>query len=908
MSADAYEFFATCAYGFESLLSQELRRLKVWRVRPLQGGVSFYATNESAYRVCLWSRLASRVLRVVGRVEAPDAETLYSKVNALPWETLIPAEATIAIAARGTNAQLRKTTFTALKVKDAVCDRLRAKRDKRPNVAPHRPDVPLRVVLRGNKATIYIDYAGEPLHKRGYRIDGQQVEAPLKETLAAAMLDWGGWREQCLKCLGSHEGGWETRQLLPTQLSQYQGNLEQGEQRDTSSLEQQACQWHGSIFYDPTCGSGTLVLEAAMMAADMAPGLLRDYWGFEGLVGYNPDSFDELINEAEDRLEQGLANMPVLVGSDIDPYAIELAQASAKRLGLGPYIKFVQANCADSVQTLEHVCAQTHTQTGVSPLASASSQCRKGTNTDEFRVTGGFIVCNPPYGKRLLHDDLSPFYADLSYGLRNLVSSSFASHSVAQGIVQGTATNDRKEAEKTHVGGWRMITITPDDLFDTALGFDAAKVMPCFNGALEVTLRAYDLQKSFVNQLPVVSLEGRECMVAVTSAHANQFAARLRKVAKARRKWARKNNIHAYRVYDADLPDYAVAVDVYEGCALNANGEEEAPVLNVVVTEYKAPREIDVQKAARRFNDACAIAQAVYDVSDEHLFTRIRKRDKGGSQYSKKQDYRGRHFQEEQVSRCLMLVEEGSYPFEVNLSSYLDTGLFLDHRVTRAMVGKAAEGKHFLNLFAYTGSASVYAAGAGALSTTTVDMSKTYLEWAKRNMNRAGFTGVQHHFVNADVLQWLTKQGKKSCGVESFNEQSGRQAVQKAKNLPQSETYRCISQESGECCSTIQGTQNTRTTYDVVFLDPPTFSNSKTMGNVTWDIQRDYLALLDALRGVLNDGAQVYFSGNLRSFKIDADALFRLGYAVSNITAQTIPEDFARNPKIHFCYLLEYCQ
>lgn len=751
---EQYEFFATCPKGFERLLADEIKRLKAHRVRPLKGGVAFFGGKAEGYRVCLWSRIASRVTRVLARVDAHDSDALYAGVKAIHWETYVAKGSTIAVSARGGNEALRNTQFVALKVKDAVCDRLRVMNGERPDVSPHRPSVPIWVSVHGERATIALDYAGESLHRRGYRVQGESVEAPLKEALAAGLLVWGGWDKAASPAL----------------------------RRAAQKRKGKSGMADAPVFIDPVCGSGTLVLEAAMMATDRAPGLSRDYWGFEGCADFEPEQFDDLLTDADERFEKGLENIPVMVGADIDGKAVELAQENAKRLGLANKLTFVLADCINLEETLAHV----------------------GIDTRQ----SGFVAMNPPYGIRLLSDELESFYKKLSTGLRCLSDA------------------------------WNMIVITPDSTFDSSIGYDAKETQGVYNGAIEATLRKYQMGDTFLVEAPLVTLEGKEQLVEVSSDHAMQFAGRLRKMAKARRKWARKNDIHAYRIYDADLPDYAVAVDVFE--------EDETEDIFLLVTEYQAPKEIDTQKAARRFNDACAVASALLEIPSDHLFTRVRRQDKGGSQYRRKEHHSHR-----------IVVREAGYPFELDLSGYLDTGLFLDHRITRALVGKLACDTSFLNLFAYTGTASVYAASGGARTTTTVDMSQTYLDWAKRNMERAGFTGSNHSFVRADVLSWV------------------EQAVTENK------------------------------TYDLVFLDPPTFSNSKTMGERTWDIQRDHASLIEKVARLLNPGATIIFSGNLRSFKLDNERIESLGLSIENITAQTIPEDFSRNPKIHFCYVLK---
>lgn len=758
----AFEFFATCAAGFEALLADELKTLSAKRVRPLKGGVAFYGDNACAYRVCLWTRLASRILRVVGRVDAKDADELYAGVASLPWQDFIGVDKTIAVYAHGTNKNLHNSVFSAVKTKDAICDTLRDARGSRPDVDPKHPDVAIRVTIHRDKATIYLDYAGESLHRRGYRVQNEQAEAPLKETLAAAMLMWAGWKRG-------------------------------------AAFPQVCC--------DPVCGSATLLLEAAMIACDMAPGLQRGRWGFEGLNDFNPDTLDALIEEAEDRLDAGLDSAPHFIGSDINKEVLEIGQACAKRLGLASLFTFEQASCMDADKVVSRAM-------GITPV--------------ELATASGWVVANPPYGHRLLSQGLDEFYEAFSQGLHALPPS------------------------------WTLVAITPDELFDTRIGFDAQEEIPLYNGALETLVRRYDLSQSFVEPLALTTLDGKDVTVEVRSGveQAQQFASRLRKMIKARRKWAKQQKVSAYRIYDADLPDYALAVDLYE------DAQSKQPYL--VLTEYKAPAYIDPQKAMRRFEDAATIAQALFALAPEAVFTRVRQQARGGSQYH--QDERTKH---------IILVKEHDFLFEVDLGSYLDTGLFLDHRIMRRYLYEQASGTRFLNLFAYTGTASVYAAAGGAQSTTTVDMSQTYLDWAERNMIRnlelaelaesaqsesaQGAFCHNNDFIRADVLAWLD-----------------------------------LAQQDPE----------QHESYDLMFVDPPTFSNSKTMGERTWDIQRDHVRVLTQLYDLLSASGKLYFSGNLRNFKLDVAPLEALGYTITNLTQETIPTDFERNPHIHFCYLL----
>jgi 23S rRNA (guanine2445-N2)-methyltransferase / 23S rRNA (guanine2069-N7)-methyltransferase len=301
------------------------------------------------------------------------------------------------------------------------------------------------------------------------------------------------------------------------------------------------------------------------------------------------------------------------------------------------------------------------------------------------------------------------------------------------------------------------------------------------------------------------------------------FANRLRKNLRHLGKWARREGISCFRVYDADLPDYAVAVDLYEGWAN--------------VQEYAAPPTVDPAKAATRLRDVMAVLPGVLGLAPGRVVLKVRRRQRGPSQYGRLGDRRAFHE-----------VSEAGLRFFVNLTDYLDTGLFLDHRLTRALVRGLAGGRDFLNLFAYTGTASVYAAAGGARTTTTVDLSATYLDWARRNMARNGFAeGRSHRFLRADCLAWLATPHRRR--------------------------------------------------YGLIFVDPPTFSNSKGMGGRTFEVQRDHARLIRAAARLLAPGGILLFSNNFRQFRMDRAALAE--FVVEELTAATLPLDFQRNRRIH---------
>jgi 23S rRNA (guanine2445-N2)-methyltransferase / 23S rRNA (guanine2069-N7)-methyltransferase len=310
------------------------------------------------------------------------------------------------------------------------------------------------------------------------------------------------------------------------------------------------------------------------------------------------------------------------------------------------------------------------------------------------------------------------------------------------------------------------------------------------------------------------------------SSHAEMFANRLKKNLKHLGKWARKNKVNCYRVYDADLPDYAVAIDIYNDFAH--------------VQEYAPPKSIDPEKAVQRLNDVMHVLPEVLKIPSSHVSLKVRQKQRGTQQYEPQAKLNQR-----------FEVQESGLKFWVNLTDYLDTGLFLDHRITRQMLMADAAGKDFLNLFAYTGSGTVYAAAGNAKSTTTVDMSNTYLDWAKDNMALNGFTGDKYHYIRANCIEWL------------------KQAQQETKR------------------------------YDLIFLDPPTFSNSSRMEDV-FDIQRDHVELITAAANLLTENGLLYFSTNNRQFKLGIEVLTNL--KIEDISTQTLPKDFERNHKIHFCW------
>jgi 23S rRNA (guanine2445-N2)-methyltransferase / 23S rRNA (guanine2069-N7)-methyltransferase len=720
---DEAELFAACPKNVADLLAGELRAIGAAVLREHPAGVAFRGGLREAYAACLQSRTASRIILTLAEVPSDSADALYTGVRSLPWEQHLAAEGSLAVDVVGEPpGWLRHTRFAAQLTKDAIVDRFRDRTDTRPSVDLADPDLRVSVRLGRERASIGIDFSGEPLHRRGYRQAG--VEAPLKENLAAALLLRSGWPEMAAA---------------------------------------------GGAFVDPMCGSGTLVIEAALIAARIAPGLLRRKFGFERWLGHDPDLWRELQEEARSQQRLDLLEPGRMRGYDREQSAIRAAIANANRAGLGDYLVFEKRELAS-----------------LAPSASAD----------------GLVLVNPPYGARLGEADaLRPLYETLG---RQLLAC---------------------------FQGWEAAVFTGEPSLGRSLGLRAHRTHTFFNGPIECRLLRMRLEAAAVE--PDRETARRERLErARARPGAAMFANRLRKNLARLERWSRREGVPCYRVYDADMPEYSFAIDLY------GNGSRHA-----YVQEYEAPATVSREAARGRRDEALSVLPEVLGIAADSIHLRVRRRQKQGGQYERLDE--SGQFHE---------VREGSYRFLVNFTDYLDTGLFLDHRLTRGLVGTHAAGKRFLNLFAYTGTATVYAAGGGAVSSTTVDMSRTYLDWAKRNLVLNGLAGPEHGFLQEDCIAWLDQEAAAP-----------------------------------------------RRRYGLIFLDPPTFSRSKRMAD-DFDVQRDHVGLLERAGRLLEPDGLAIFSCNHQRFRLDRDALG--AFEVEDVTRATIPPDFARNPRIHCCFLL----
>ncbi|MEF1281724.1 bifunctional 23S rRNA (guanine(2069)-N(7))-methyltransferase RlmK/23S rRNA (guanine(2445)-N(2))-methyltransferase RlmL, partial [Vibrio fortis] len=536
------------------------------------------------------------------------------------------------------------------------------------------------VRLHRDKAILGVDMVGSGLHQRGYRPESGR--APLRETLAAAILLRSGW--------------------------------------DATKP-----------FLDPMSGSGTLVIEAAMMAANMAPGVKRQKWGFQALEDFDAELWAEIKSEANVQARRGLKKVECkFYGYDNDARVLKTARDNARRAGVEDLIEF---------------------ELGDAALVKRPAE-----------FDNGVIVSNPPYGERLgTEPGLIALYTAFGAQL------------------------------KSEFGGCNASIFSSSDELLSCLRMRADKQFKLNNGALPCHQKNYSISDRPMSERPS---EQQEQQIAP------DFANRLKKNIGKIGKWAKKEQLDCYRIYDADLPEYNVAIDVYPG--------------HLVIQEYAAPKNVPEEKAKRRLTDIIRASIQVTGVEANNVVLKVRQKQKGSSQYQK-------------LSQDSSNLEVNEYGVKliVNLHDYLDTGLFLDH-----------------------------AAVGGARTTKTVDMSNTYLEWAKENMELNGRVGRQHQFVQADCLQWLAK-------------------------------------ENGN--------------YDLIFIDPPTFSNSKRMEQ-TFDVQRDHLQLMENLKRILREEGTIVFSNNKRHFKMDLEGLEALGLKAQNISGKTLPLDFARNKHIHNCWVITH--
>ena len=719
-------FFATSAANQGDLIAEEARKAGAERVRVTPSGVDFEGSLETGYRFCFETRISSRLLMglfvdddIISDKELEEATAM------LPWEEYIDPTKTLKVTCTTQNCRyITNSHYGALKVKDGIVERIREKfNGERPYIEIHEPDLTVHVHIEDTTVKWYVDFSGENLSMRGYR--GEQTEALLKEHLAAALIGRSEWRKSV---------------------------------NDGNPLP----------FYDPFCGSGTIAVEAALMATDTAPGLLRKKpYPFESLPNFDKEAFDRVVEEAEERRRKAIDERDISIfASDISRTAVEISKAAALKAGVYDFISF-------SVQDF--------------------------TKLEKPPVSKGCIVTDPPYGERMTVRDIDLLYENTGKVLQNVFK------------------------------GWDATILTGNSELLSNIDMKPDRTNTLFNGGIMCQAAHYhiftDEEREAMMQKALEKKKQRQAEPLTPGAE--MAYNRLMKNLKEITPLMKEQGVECYRIYDADMPEYSASIDIYMGKW-------------VVVSEYAAPDTIDPEDAKRRLGELVRATEKATGIDEDFIYVKERSRQKGKGQYTRLA-----------ANNKMMVARENGVRFLVNFTDYLDTGIFLDHRPVRMMIQEMAKDKRFLNLFCYTGTATLNAIKGGALSTVSVDASSTYLAWMEENLKLNGYSTVFGNLLyKSDVIDWLW------------------------------DTY---------------------DKFDLIFCDPPTFSNSKDRRG-SFDVQRDHVKLIDAAAMHLSPGGTLIFSNNYRKFKLDPEVMEK--YVVEDITEKTIGDDFKRDMKIHHCYLI----
>jgi len=600
----------------ESILSAELETLGGMNVVAGKNIVHFEGDLRCGYTSCLWSRYASRILLTIVDFSCASEDELYQFCLGFDWSVHMDIQTSFAIGCSLGDTPIQHSRFAALRVKDGLVDFFRNRTGVRPSVQTKRPDVRFHVHIDKNRATLSVDLSGESLHRRGYRVDGGT--APLKETLAAAIVSLAGFH---------HDAS-------PNQT-----------------------------FLDPMCGSATLLIEAALIYGDSAPGLARNYFGFTGWSAHNSRLWSTLVDEAISREEAGLDKQwPLFIGYDADPLAVASGRKNIERAGLTDRILIKQAH----LHTLHKPSAQ------------------------------GFLVTNPPYGERLLEkNEAAHLYSFLGRRL------------------------------KDEFYDWNCSIFIANPDLSEKLGMGSGTRHRLFNGPISCLLLSGRVEKTKTGQNFKWYVSAKD-----DDGEGVQFSNRLRKNLKTILKWADGQNIDCFRVYNRDLPDFNLSVDLYTKW--------------IHVREYAPAKSIDNKLATDRFRLALYCIRQVLNVGRSRVFIQTISYQKGKIQPGKRKK-----------PARMMEVGEGNCRFLINLSGSSHTGLPLDQRLIRAKINTLAKGRRFLNLFCLSGSATVMAATGGASSTTSVDPAKKQLDWCRQNLAVNGFSHAFHETICSDCMQWL---------------------------------------------------------------------------------------------------------------------------------------------------------
>lgn len=730
------ELIATTAFGIEAVAIRELRELDFAPrvVRP--GRVQFTADSRGLARASLWGHTIERLRILIDDFAVNDFDTLFEHVRELPWETWIPPDGSFPVTAKSIRSGLSSVPAVQRTVKKAIVERLLHAHGT--SLLPETAaSYPVEIALLNDSAQLTLDTSGPGLHKRGYR--PEVGRAPLRETLAATLVLLSHWRPP-------------------------------------------------AALLDPFCGSGTILIEAAMLGRRIPPGLRRSF------LAESWASADPAVWQAERDLANAGILPPLerrLSGFDLDNRALRQARDNARAAGVEEDIHFQQRPFAELQSPHEYGC----------------------------------LITNPPYGERIRDPGLMDLYRSIPLVLRRLPT---WSHYILTSVESFEALIGQRADRRRKLYNGRILCH-----YYQFLGPKPPR-HPAFRGRIAPETAPETAPKTGSETAPETA-SGPEAprptekdrvfggLSAKAHAQAELFRARLVHRARHLRRWP-KRGITCFRIYDQDIPEIPLIVDRYEdqlviyeaGRTLTRTPAEQADWLELMIQT----------------------ASDVLQVERAKIHLKRRRRQDPVTQYQRleRTDRRDE-------------VREGGLRFWINPRDYLDTGLYLDHRIARQWIRSIAEGKRVLNLFAYTGAFTVYAAAGGAAETTSVDLSPNYLRWARDNLELNQLQGARHRFHAADAHDYV-------------------------RSLP------------------------TGAMFDLVIVDAPTFSNSKRLRN-DWDVQSRHVELLRDLEPHLSPPAGILFSVHSRRFKFQFEPTApRVAF---EITAKTVPEDF-RDRRTHRCW------
>lgn len=618
-SQSNYRYTATCSHGLEPLLSDEIISLGGTRETTSRNAVQFQGGLETGYAACLWSRFASRVFLNIADFPCHSEDDLYTFSLNFDWASHMNQHTTFSVGVSLGETEITHSRYALFRVKDGLVDFFKQTTGDRPTVEATRPDIRYHVHIDNGKGFLNIDLSGESLHRRGYRAEAG--EAPLKENLAAAIVALSGFS-------------------------------------NSTSVDE--------IFLDPMCGSATLLIEAAMIYGDIAPGLSRSYFGFFGWQQHDKALWSSLIDKAivreEDKSDK---RWPKIIGYDGDQEIVAVARKNIRRAGLENRIQVRQAE----LHWLQ----------------------KPGDK--------GYLVTNPPYGERLLEKhEAAGLYSFLGSRLTERFS------------------------------GWKFGVLLSNPDLGEKLGLKAADKYRLYNGPLPCRLHCGivptpDARSPFSWQISSQQLDGERA----------PLANRLRKNLKKLLRWAEREQVHCFRIYDRDLPDFNFTIDCYDRL--------------IFVREYRAAKNVDPKRADERFQQALSTLRDLFGVGRSRILIK-RAHSHFGKKSSNNRKKPVRKMTETQGDNCRFLVD---------FNHHKTTGLLFHLRDIHKQIYKLSKGKRFLHLYSSSGAATIQAVAGSSITTTTVSPSFESIEWCRRNLAVNGFSNSCHPTVHAEPLKWLKK-------------------------------------------------------------------------------------------------------------------------------------------------------